>query len=208
MQKRHHNYNSFIVLISLILCCTSFDLVTLAEVKNLTANELKETDFKNDNICESELLTYTNSNFDIMNNDNYFYSTHTSSKHISKSENWILERLSKGDKHEISTYYDKELANKTIYKTINANKNTIAKWLLDKKSKNKLVLKFSGNESLGYSIDRNGSVIKDIKNAIVILKKSGGIRQIKNKDGKKQITFIKNQCKFYVLTSFPVQKLK
>lgn len=99
---------------------------------------------------------------------------HTVIKHVNKTDGWLLQRLA-NEPHitASSSFTNLGVAESVISTTIEANQARIATWLSGS-SNATLTLPYTGAAVIGRSVVRGETVVREVTNANIILKKLPG----------------------------------
>jgi RHS repeat-associated protein len=98
---------------------------------------------------------------------------HLLGKHLGKTDADLLARLTAEPKiSAASTFETREVAERVVAETIDANQTAITNWLASG-NKNNLQLPYHGTDAIGRGILRGKTVSQAMTNAKVILKKDG-----------------------------------
>ncbi|WP_249597217.1 ribonuclease YeeF family protein [Peribacillus frigoritolerans] len=101
---------------------------------------------------------------------------HLIERHVGKSDEELLERIRKNPRiNGSSTFKDRAIAEKVASKVLSDinNKKAIESWLSNLQSKSNLVLTYEGTEVIGRGVKRGSTIVENMTNARIVLKKDG-----------------------------------
>ncbi|MFC7392984.1 RNase A-like domain-containing protein [Scopulibacillus cellulosilyticus] len=98
---------------------------------------------------------------------------HLLERHVGKTDKELLNRLKNNPRIKgSSSFTNRSIAEKVVSETLNneKNKKLIENWINYSKTP-KLILKYYGKSVIGRTVKRDGKILEDATNAIIVLKK-------------------------------------